>query len=415
MDREIPKSERRRARLRKAAVVAAVVIAVVTATAVVSHLLGGSVSARSLEFSTVSTGDLQVSVTASGSIVPEYEQIIVSPISTRIVEVYKKAGDHVSEGEALLRLDLQSAETDYHKGLDDEKMRVLQLQKLRINQNTRLTDLKMQVSVARMTLNSKRMELRNERYLDSIGSGTTDRVRQAELDYHTAELSVQQLETQLANETRAAQAEYRVQQLNLEMYRKTLAEMRRVLDDAKIRSPRRAVLTSICTSIGAQISQGQQVAVVSDLSSFKADCTIADGYADRLAVGGRVIVRSGKKTLTGTISSLNPQARNAMLDFTVRLDDPGNALLRSGLKVEVSVLTAEKAGVRRIKSGPYYQGPGTYRLFVRNGNRLEARDVRLGEASYDYVEVTGGLSDGEQVVVSDMEQYKSRRSLTLKQ
>lgn len=34
---------------------------------------------------------IAVTVTASGNVVPEYQEIIVSPISTRIVETYKKA------------------------------------------------------------------------------------------------------------------------------------------------------------------------------------------------------------------------------------------------------------------------------------------------------------------------------------
>lgn len=392
------------------AAVAAIGLTVVAAI----HLAGSKVDMKNVELSTVDMGDLQVSVTASGSVVPEYQEIIVSPISTRIVETYKKAGDTVEENEPLLRLDLQTAETEYKKGLDDEQMRRLQLQKLKINQNTQLTDMKMKIRVAQMALNSKKMQLRNERYLDSIGSGTTDRVRQAELDYNTAHLELEQLNKQYENSIKAANAEYRVQELDLQMFRKSLAEIKRTLDDAKIRSPRRAVLTYINNSIGAQIAQGTQVATVSDLSSFKAECSIADGYSDRMAVGGQVQVRTGGKQLPGTISTINPQAKNSMMEFTVNFDNPSSRLLRSGLKVEVYVMTAMKSNVMRIKSGSYYQGPGKYKLFVKEGDRLVRRNVELGEANYDYVEVISGLKKGEQVVVSDMEQYDGKNELRIK-
>lgn len=392
------------------AAVAAIGLTVVAAI----HLAGSKVDMKNVELSTVDMGDLQVSVTASGSVVPEYQEIIVSPISTRIVETYKKAGDTVEENEPLLRLDLQTAETEYKKGLDDEQMRRLQLQKLKINQNTQLTDMKMKIRVAQMALNSKKMQLRNERYLDSIGSGTTDRVRQAELDYNTAHLELEQLNKQYENSIKAANAEYRVQELDLQMFRKSLAEIKRTLDDAKIRSPRRAVLTYINNSIGAQIAQGTQVATVSDLSSFKAECSIADGYSDRMAVGGQVQVRTGGKQLPGTISTINPQAKNSMMEFTVNFDNPSSRLLRSGLKVEVYVMTAMKSNVMRIKSGSYYQGPGKYKLFVKEGNRLVRHNVELGEANYDYVEVISGLKKGEQVVVSDMEQYDGKNELRIK-
>ena len=414
MDREIPLKERKKATMRKVWRIGAAVAAIGLTVAAAIHLAGSKVDMKNVELSTVDMGDLQVSVTASGSVVPEYQEIIVSPISTRIVETYKKAGDTVEENEPLLRLDLQTAETEYKKGLDDEQMRRLQLQKLKINQNTQLTDMKMKIRVAQMALNSKKMQLRNERYLDSIGSGTTDRVRQAELDYNTAHLELEQLNKQYENSIKAANAEYRVQELDLQMFRKSLAEIKRTLDDAKIRSPRRAVLTYINNSIGAQIAQGTQVATVSDLSSFKAECSIADGYSDRMAVGGQVQVRTGGKQLPGTISTINPQAKNSMMEFTVNFDNPSSRLLRSGLKVEVYVMTAMKSNVMRIKSGSYYQGPGKYKLFVKEGNRLVRHNVELGEANYDYVEVISGLKKGEQVVVSDMEQYEGKNNLKIK-
>lgn len=391
-----------------------VVVAVVAAIIIVIRIAGSSVDINNITLSKAETGNLQVSVTASGSVVPEYQEIIVSPINTRIVEIYKKAGDTVDEGTPLLRLDLQTAETEYRKGLDDEQMRRLQLQKLRISQNTQLTDMKMRIRVARMALNSKRMQLRNERYLDSIGSGTTDRVRQAELEYNTAQLELEQLGKQYENGVKAAEAEYKVQELDLQMFRKSLAETKRTLDDAKIRSPRHAVLTYINNSIGAQIAQGMQVATVSDLSTFKVECQIADGYSDRMAVGSRVLVRTGKKQLQGTISTLNPQAKNSMMDFTVRLDNPSDKLLRPGLKVEVYVMTAEKPNVLLIKSGPYYQGAGKYKLFVREGDRLVSRDVELGDANYDYVEVRSGIKQGEQVVVSNNEKFKGKNTIRIR-
>ncbi len=47
--------------------------------------------------------------------------------------------------------------------------------------------------------------------------------------------------------------------------------MKRTLDDAQIRSPRKAILTYINNQVGAQVAEGSQVAIISDLShSFMA-------------------------------------------------------------------------------------------------------------------------------------------------
>ena len=45
----------------------------------------------------------------------------------------------------------------------------------------------MQIKVSAMKLSRMKVELRNEHYLDSLGAGTTDKVRQAELSYNVAQ------------------------------------------------------------------------------------------------------------------------------------------------------------------------------------------------------------------------------------
>lgn len=74
-------------------------------------------------------------------------------------------------------------------------------------------------------------------------------------------------------------------------------------------------------------------------------------------------------------------------------------------------MNAVKDNVMRIANGPYYQGLATYELFVMNGNSLEKRKVQLGESNYQYVEVISGLHVGDQVVVSDMSQYRNKGKL----
>ena len=42
------------------------------------------------------------------------------------------------------------------------------------------------------------------------------------------------------------------------------------------------------------------------------------------------------------------------------------------------------------------------------------RRVALGEANYDYVEVISGIEPGEQVVISDMQDYAKQPELKIK-
>ena len=382
---------------------------------VLISLMRTGVKEKDLVFSTVDQGTIEVSVSASGKVVPAFEEIINSPINTRILEVYKKGGDSVDVGTPILKLDLQSAETEYKKQLDEEQMKHYQLEQLEVNNSTYLSDLEMQVKVSEMKLNRMEVELRNERYLDSLGSGTTDRVHQAELNFKTGKLELEQLRQQLANERKVKAADLKVKQLEYEIFRKSLAETKRTLDDAQVRSPRKAILTYINNQIGAQVGEGTQIAVISDLSHFKVEGEIADTYGDRVAAGGRAIVKIGSEKLEGQVSSVTPLSKNGVISFTVQLEDDSNRRLRSGLKTDVYVMNAVKEDVMRVANASYYVGRGEYDLFVRDGEgQLVKRKVQLGDSNFEYVEVVSGLKPGDQVVVSDMSQYKNKNKLKLK-
>ena len=280
MDREISKEVRQKEQRKQFIKLGAGIgIAVVLIGGVIGFMQT-SLQRKDLVFSTVDKGVIEVSVSASGKVVPAFEEIINSPINSRIVEIYKKGGDSVDVGTPILKLDLLSAETDYKKQLDEEQMKRLQLDQLRIQNRNKLSEMEMQLKVSRMELNRKEVELRNERYLDSLGAGTTDKVRQVELDYNVSVLKLKEDEQKYENEKSLTDADYKVKELDLNIFRKSLAETKRTLEDAQIRSPRKAILTYVNNEVGAQVSQGSRVAIVSDLSHFKIEGEIADTYGD---------------------------------------------------------------------------------------------------------------------------------------
>ena len=415
MDREIPKEVRDKERKKKFIKYGAIGVAAVVCIAVLISFMRSSVNRKDLVFSEVDNGTIEVSVSASGKVVPAFEEIINSPINTRIVEVYRKGGDSVDVGTPILKLDLQSTETEYKKLLDEEQMKRYQLEQLKVNNNTYLSDLSMQVKISAMKLNRMEVELRNERYLDSLGSGTTDKVRQAELNFNTGKLELEQLRQQYANESKVKEADLKVKELEFNIFSKSLAEMKRTLDDAQIRSPRKAILTYINNQVGAQVAEGSQVAIISDLSHFKVEGEIADTYGDRVAAGGRAIVKIGNEKLEGTVSSVTPLSKNGVISFIVQLNEDNNKRLRSGLKTDVYVMNAVKEGVLRLANAFYYVGRGEYELFVQDSkDEIVKRKVQLGDSNFEYVEVISGLKPGDKVVVSDMSSYKNKNKLKLK-
>ena len=354
MDRELTPKERNSARRRK--YLPYIIGGTALTAGLITLLIASrqSVDREDLLITTVDSGTIETSVTGSGSIVPAFEEIINSPINSRIIEVYCKAGDSVDIGTPLLRLDLQSTETELNKLKDQIQMKNYELEQQKVNNNTRVSDLAMQVKVKEMTVNRLEAELRNERYLDSLGSGTGDRVRQAELAYNTGKLELEQMRQQLANERKVTDAGLSVKNLDINIARKNLGEMSRTLDDAQIKAPRKATLTFINDQIGQKVSEGEKIAIISDLSHFKVDGEIADAYGDRIRVGSKAVVRIGRnERMDGIVSNITPLSRNGVISFSVRLDDDADSRLRSGLKTDVYIMCIVLLVVRLINYGTF--------------------------------------------------------------
>ncbi|MDE5586457.1 MAG: HlyD family efflux transporter periplasmic adaptor subunit [Muribaculaceae bacterium] len=416
MDREIPNSERRKAKRNRILKIGGIAVAVVAAAIGLGSMMRASVAESDLIVGTADTGTIEVTVTGTGSVSPAFEEIITSPINSRIVEIYCRAGDSVKAGTPLLKLDLQSTENEVNRLNDQIAMKNHELDQQRVNSDTKLSDLAMQVKVKEMTLSRLEAELRNERYLDSIGSGTGDRVRQAELAVSTGRLELEQMKQQLANEKRIAQASENVKHLDIDIASRSLSEMSRTLSDARVSSPRDATLTFIHDQIGEKVSEGQKIAVIADLGHFRVDGEISDSYASKVGVGSQAIVRIGKERLKGVVSNLTPQSQNGVIKFTVRLEDDAHPRLRSGLKTDVYVACDVVDEATRIPNGSYYTGPGTYSLFFlsKDGKKLEKHEVKLGSSNYEFVEVQSGIRPGDRVVLSDISRFKDSSSLRVR-
>ena len=398
MDRELTSKEkwqdRRKVIIRWGLGTGAAVVAVV----LLAVLIQPSVRENSLRLATVDTGSIEFAVSATGKVVPGYEEVINSPISSRVVEVYKRAGEVVQAGEPLLRLDLAAVQTEYDNMLDEEQMKELQLEKLRITNRNNITEMEMNIDIQEMELDRKAAALRNEKYLDSLGA-------EAELDYTVSSLKLEDNRRKLQNQRDLAAADEAVAELELSIFRKNKEQTRRRLYDAGVRAPYAATLTFINSEIGAQVGQGEKLAMEGELGDMQAG-KIAEGY--------RTTVLAGRDTLTGMVSVLSPMSTDGLISFTVQLDDESAPGLRSGLKCDIYVVYAYRENVLRLPSGTYYKGEGNYDLFVREGDRLVRRRVALGEANYDYVEVISGIEPGEQVVISDMQDYAKQPELKIK-
>lgn len=414
MDTQIPKEiilQRRKKRLFRLAAIGAIVIILFV---VIINAFRAGISFATINTAVADRGPLEVSVMATGKVVPLYEEIISSPVSSKVLAVYKKSGDQLSTGDSILQLDLAATNTEFERQRDELAMKQSKIDQQRINAETQLAEMAMQIGIDSMRLQRSRVQLMNERYLDSIGASTVDKIRQAELDLQVQSMQYEQLKLKYANMQKTTQADLRIVELDYNIALKNFDLATKTMGDAQICAQREATVTWVNDQIGSTVAQGEQLVILSDLNHFKIEAEISDSYVNKIAPGNKAVVVIGSDELEGIVGNVVPAIDNGIIKFTVMLDKNDDPKLRSGLKADVYVINATKDNVVRIANRSYYHGPGNYDLWCIVDGVAYQRNVVLGDNSNQYVEVVDGIKEGETVIVSDMSRYKNKSKLKIR-
>ena len=414
MDKTIPQKERLKRKLSTITKIAGILCVVSIVFIIIIQLSKASVSEKSLSYAVIDRGTIETSINASGNIQSASELMINSPVSSRLLEVYCKNGDSITHGTRLLRLDLANIEAEYNKQADEAEIHLQKLKQQQMNDNTALANMEMNIKISEMEFKRLQSELLNERHLDSIGSGTTEKVRQCEMAVTTARLKLEQSIEQLKTEREIRASNNKVSKLQYDIFTRQMADTRNKIEEAKMLAPQSGTLTFISDKIGSQVSAGSHIATISDLSAFKINAQVSDNMSEHLSTGKSVVVLVGGERLHGHISNMAAKSEGGNISFDITLNEPSHPKLRYGQRVDVYIMHRIREDVLRIPNGSYYKGAGEYTFFVKNNEKLVRRRVRLGNSNYDYVEAVEGLNEGDEVVTSNMEYYNNRKEINLK-
>ena len=362
----------------------------------------------------VDRGDLNVYIAATGKVFPLYEEVLVSPVSSKIVSVFKKSGEQLKENDSILELDLVAFKTDIEKQLDQLEIKRSQIEQEQLSIASNISNLGMQIKIDEMKLKRMQALLTNEHYLDSIGASTKDKIRQVKLDYEVQTLQLEQMKLNYENTKKIAEAKLKVLKIEYKIAEKNIGLLQKTSQEAQMRAPRDATLTWVNDQIGANVAAGSQLAILSDLNNFKISGEVSDSYANKISVGNAAEVKIGTTILKGIIENVVPSVNDGKISFTVSLEEKDHEQLRPGLSVDIYVVSSIKSDVLRITNQSYYSGPGEYELWVIQDSKAEKRNVRLGENSFDKVEVIDGLQEGETVIVSNMNQYQDQTTIRVR-
>ncbi len=414
MDREINAGDRRRQHLKRWLVVSVVALGGWVLFSWGLGWISPSVKRSQVLIAKVDAGPVDSSLSATGMVVPEVEQVLSSPVDARIIKVLRRAGTTVKAGEPVLSLDTSPSVLAVEQLDQDMALKTNQQARAKLALDNTLADLDGRVEIKKLQLETATLQLARNRQLSKEGLISEEVLRQSEVAERQAGIELRQLEAARANARASTTAELDGLALELSKLEKARAEARRVLTLATASADRPGVVTWTVTEEGATVGRGAVLARIADLSSYRVDASVSDAYVARISPGLPVLVRIDDTTLDGRVADVLPTVQNGIVSVRVALTEPSHALLRPNLRVEVFIITGRRERALRIRKGASTSGEGSQQVFVVRGDRAERVRVRFGLASFDFVEVVEGLAAHDEVIVSDMADYVHLTSIRLR-
>jgi HlyD family secretion protein len=414
MDRTIDPSVRRRRTIRRLAVTVGSTSAVMILVMLVTGWLHPSVRRDQLRTARVERGDVSATLDASGLVVPGFEQILTAPISTRVIRILKTPGAEVRPGEPVVLLDDKDARREVARLEEQIALKRNARRQTELELERTRNDLTTSREVKALELESCRFELNRNRRMFSEGLTHEDAVRKSETDVARAQIELGHLESQLANAKEDLAARLEGLAHEIAILEKDVERARERLDRTAVTAERAGIVTWVVANEGAAAAEGEPVARVADVGTYRVEATLSDVLARRLTAGLPAVVRSGDTRLTGRVHKILPTVQNGVVTFEVHLDEPDHAILRPNLRVDVHAVTEQHTGTLRLRRGPLLNVDGRDSVFVVRGDRAVRTPVTIGLSNFEMYEITGGLSEGDEVIVSDMSDHRNAKEVKIR-
>lgn len=295
-------------------------------------------------------------ITVSGKLEGITNVTMSSEASGRIVQLYKKLGDYVKQGERIGRLDNDAYQYRYDQ--------------------------------AEAALASAQSAFENAQKNLNYAEESLKRGLISQAEYNTA-LSA-----------------FKGAKAALDGARAGLETSRGSIDGSYLSAPASGVISNLNVSKGQFIVAGAPVATITDASTLIIKTGVGESQIGKLKQGqsARISYPGKSETLSGRVRGfgISPLAGGATYPVEIEVNASGS--LMPGMVVTAKILTNSYSELLYTEltniSREYNKN---YLWVIENGNKANKREVGIGRIIGEYVLLESRVSPGEQIVTSGSE------------
>ena len=372
-----------------------------------------SVDLTRLRLGTVTRGDLLRDVSVQGRVVAADHPTVVSP-AQGLISLLVKAGDVVKRDMVLARID----SPELQNSLEQERSTSLSLQAEveRLQISNRQTELQNQQEIdlleVKLGADQRAMERARELFEQGLGSSMDYQKSQDDLQVTRLELDHARQNARLARET--MQFEARTKELSLRRQQLIVEDLERKVGRLEVLSPVDGLVSRVEVRDKDTVQPNQALISVVDLSRFEVEIQVPENYGDEIGIGTSAMIQYDAGDYPGDVKSLSPEVEDSQFKGIVEFTGKPPTGLKQNQRVSTRLILDSRPGVLKVPRGPFLESLGGRQAYVISSGLAELRPITVGAISVTEVEVTSGLQEGEQIVLSDMTRFNGAGRILLR-
>jgi HlyD family secretion protein len=186
-----------------------------------------------------------------------------------------------------------------------------------------------------------------------------------------------------------------------------VADLKRQVDDLNVKSPVDGQVGQLFIAEKATVAKDAQLLSVIDLSALQVEMKVPESFARDLGIGMTGEISGNGNTWKGIVSAISPEVVNGEVAARLRFDGETPKQLRQNQRLSVRVLLDRRDNVLTVQRGSFVdESGGSYAYVVRDGIAVKT-PIRVGASSIDKVEILDGLKQGDRIVISGTDNFKS--------
>ena len=366
-----------------------------------------SVPRDRLRLGTVARTDLVRDVSVQGRVVAAVSPSLFAPADGTIT-LLVEAGSRVTEGQALALLDspeLQNQLQQEQAALDGLRV---ELDRQRIEAKQKALDNLKNIDLTKVTLIAAERERRRAESGYQIEAISEIDFEKTKDDLETARLAHEHAVADAKLDDERLAFELKTRELQVERQSFLVQDQLRQVEELNMRSPVNGIVGNLMVDQKAAVARNQVVMAVVDLSAFEIEAQVPESYADDLGLGMDAEVLVGNQKYPASLVSVSPEIIQNQVTTRIRFAGGMPPGLRQNQRLTTRILMEEKNDVLTLQRGQFLDSGGSRIAYVLDEDSVaHRRSIEVGARSLAAVEIVNGLDEGEIVVISSIDQFRS--------